>query len=71
VFSASILRLQAKMFGHRTEKYDLEQLIPGQSFLPGLENEGQFSVPAPETVIVEKHTRKKTGRKPLPGDIGG
>ena len=28
--------LQAKIFGRRTEKYDLDQLLPGQSFLPGL-----------------------------------
>ncbi len=61
--------LQAKIFGRRTEKYDLEQLLPGQSFLPGLENDGQVSAPVPETVVVEKHTRKKTGRKPFPDSL--
>jgi len=61
--------LRAKIFGRRTEKYDLEQLIPGQSFLPGMENEGQFLAPVPETVVVEKHTRKKTGRKPFPDSL--
>jgi len=36
--------LRAKMFGRRTEKYDLEQLLPGQSFLPGLESDGLVAV---------------------------
>jgi transposase len=61
--------LQAKIFGRRTEKYDLEQLLPGQSFLPGLESDGRVAVTEPETVVVEKHTRKKTGRKPLPDNL--
>jgi transposase len=61
--------LRAKIFGRRTEKYDLEQLIPGQSFLPGLESDNQIVVTEPETVVVEKHTRKKTGRKPLPDNL--
>ena len=46
--------LKAKMFGRRTEKYDLEQLLPGQSFLPGLESDGWVAVTEPETVVVEK-----------------
>ncbi|RLB74191.1 MAG: hypothetical protein DRH03_01870 [Deltaproteobacteria bacterium] len=50
--------LQAKIFGRRTEKYDLEQLLPGQSFLPGLESEGRVSVLEPETVVVKKHSHK-------------
>jgi len=58
--------LRAKIFGRRTEKFDLEQLMLGQSFLPGLESEGLVAVTEPETVIVEKHARRKTGRKPLP-----
>ncbi len=61
--------LQAKIFGRRTEKYDLEQLLPGQSFLPGLESEGLVAATEPETIVVEKHTRKKTGRKPLPDNL--
>jgi len=61
--------LKAKIFGRRTEKYDLEQLLPGQSFLPGLESDGWVAVTEPETVVVEKHTRKKTGRKPLPDNL--
>jgi hypothetical protein len=56
--------LKAKMFGRRTEKYDLEQFIPGQSFLPSLESDNWIAVTEPEMVVVEKHTRKKTGRKP-------
>ena len=61
--------LQAKIFGRRTEKYDLEQLLPGQSFLPGLESEGLVAATEPETIVVEKHTRRKTGRKPLPDNL--
>jgi hypothetical protein len=36
--------LRAKIFGRRTEKFDLEQLMLGQSFLPGLESEGLVAV---------------------------
>jgi len=36
---------------------------------PGLESDGWIAVTEPETVVVEKHTRKKTGRKPLPDNL--
>jgi len=34
-----------------------------------LESDGRIAVTEPETVVVEKHIRKKTGRKPLPDNL--
>jgi hypothetical protein len=41
-------------------------MISAMENLPDLESEGLVAVTEPETVIVEKHARRKTGRKPLP-----
>ena len=61
--------LTAKLFGRRSEKSILEQLVPGQAFLPGMEIDLQAPAEEPEPVVVNKHTRRKTGRKPLPDNL--
>jgi thioredoxin-like negative regulator of GroEL len=46
--------LRAKIFGRRTKKFDLEQLMLGQSFLPGLESEDLVAVTEPEKKWADK-----------------
>ena len=68
VLREQIRLLRQKLFGRKSEKYEIspEEM---KALFPGWEEEGKAKEAAREEVHVESHTRAKTGRKPLPDDL--
>lgn len=59
-----------QIYGKKSEKLKKDPDIPGQlSYLEPLEEEAPSIPEIPEAVTIPTHTRKKSGRKPLPEDL--
>ena len=62
-----VLLLTARLFGRKTEK--LPQVNGAEQTILFDESPQSEEAPAEETIRVPEHTRKKTGRKPLPAEL--
>lgn len=62
--------LTSQLYGKKSEKLKTDPDIPGQmSYLEPSEEDVPPIPKIPETVSIPEHTRKKSGRKPLPDDL--
>ena len=61
--------LTIQLYGRKTEKHLIDDNFTPGALYDDLEESENEENQEPEELIIEKHSRKKSGRKPLPADL--
>jgi len=61
--------LQNEVFGRKTEKHYPQDHLQMPIFQAAQQNSAVEKKPSESTIVIAEHSRKKSGRKPLPADL--